>query len=191
MDKFKVIVDGKELECVLNAKNETTKRIVHILVTTLCARHCKYCCNRLCDKNKIDYVTNEELSECETVCITGGEPFLFSNPNAIAKYYKANFKNIKRVYVYTNADELEDYLINNGKLDYIDGLCVSIKTPEDVVAFDLTISSDDDVLALKSNICYYFENLKPGTKGNFYVGAREWQTLEEYKPNPDSIFRKA
>lgn len=190
MDRFKVTVDGKELECVLNSKNEVTKKIIHILVTTLCARNCKYCCNKLCDKNKIDYVTDEELKECETICITGGEPFLFSNPNEIARYYKKKYSNVKTVYVYSNAIELADYLQRGGSIDCIDGITLSIKVPADVPAFDKIISKNSEVEKLKSNICYYFDNLKPSTCGNFTVVAREWQTLENYKPSPDSIFRK-
>lgn len=190
MDRFKVVVDGKELECVLNPKNEVTKKIIHILVTTLCNRACKYCCNKLCDKNKIDYVTDQELRECETICITGGEPFLFSNPNEIAKFYKTKYPNIKKVYVYSNAIELADYLTKNGSLEYIDGITLSIKIPLDIKAFDDIISTNEKVLRLSSNLCYYFDNLEPNTRGNFEVIPREWQTLENYKPNPDSIFRK-
>lgn len=190
MDRFITIIDGKEYECVLNPKNDYTNKIIHILVTTLCNRNCKFCCNKLCDKNKIDYVTDEELSKAEIICITGGEPFLFSNPNEIAKYYKKKFANIKQVYVYSNAIELADYLTSGGKLNYIDGISLSIKVPKDVPAFDNVIAKDKQILQLTSNLCYYFDNLKPNTNGNFKIIPREWQTFENYKPAPDSIFRK-
>lgn len=190
MDRFRVIVEGEELECVLNPRTEETKKIIHILITTLCNRNCKFCCNKLCDKNYIEYVTDQDLRECETLCLTGGEPFLYSNPNKIAEYYKTKYPNIKRVFVYSNAIELADYLNEGGKVNHIDGISLSIKIPKDITAFDETISSNPDILKLTSNLCYYFDDLKPKTEGNFTVIPREWQTLQNYRPNPDSIFRK-
>ncbi len=112
----------------LNNKNEKTEKIIHLMVTSLCDRDCPDCCNKQYDLNNIPYVTNEELKNANTLCITGGEPFKFSNPNEIARYYRIKYPNIKNVYVYTNAIELEEYILRGKHLEYIDGVSISIKT---------------------------------------------------------------
>ena len=112
---------------ILNERNDNTKGVIHLLVTSLCNRKCKYCCNTQYDLNDIPYVTDEELREAHTICITGGEPFAFSDPCAFAKYYKYKYPNIQKVFVYTNALELGDYLQTGRKLTYLDGLTISIK----------------------------------------------------------------
>ena len=136
-------------------KRKKTKKIIHIMTTTLCARNCKYCCNKQYDLNVIPYVTDEELRDAETICLTGGEPFLFSDPCAIASYYKSKYKNIKNVYVYTNAIELNNYLKNH-TLDGIDGLSVSLKGKADLLAFNELVDNEE-VKKLTSNWLYEFE----------------------------------
>lgn len=173
----------------LNDKNEKTKKIIHLMVTTLCNRNCEFCCNKMYDMNDIPYVTHEELCEAELICITGGEPFLFSNPNMIAKYYKDKYDNIKKVYAYTNAKELWDYL-SNGSLCNLDGLSISIKTKEDLQAFETFCYTS--ALCGKSNRVYNFLNTEPYIldeyKNNFQIIHRAWQ--EDFTPADDSIFRK-
>ena len=75
---------------ILNERNENTKGIIHLLTTTLCNRDCKYCCNKQYDMNEILYVTDSELREAHTLCLTGGEPFLYTDPcalqNALSQY---------------------------------------------------------------------------------------------------------
>lgn len=109
---------------------------IHILVTSLCNRDCKYCCNKQYDLNDVPYVTDAELKKAKRLFLTGGEPFAYSNPAAIAHYYKRKYKNIERIYVYTNAFELGSYLIRNALrsdnlLKSIDGVSVSIKNEND------------------------------------------------------------
>jgi MoaA/NifB/PqqE/SkfB family radical SAM enzyme len=79
------------------------KKIIHIMVTSLCKRNCEYCCNKQYDLNDIPYVTDEELRNAHTLLLTGGELFAFANPPEIAQYYKSRYPNIKAVYVYSNA----------------------------------------------------------------------------------------
>lgn len=180
---------------ILNDKNEDTKKIIHIMVTTLCNRNCKFCCNKMYNLNDIPYVTHEELCEAELICITGGEPFLFSNPNTIAKYYKNKYDNIKKVYAYTNAKELYYYLSSQydsyGALCNLDGLSISIKTKEDLEAFESLCYVS--ALYGKSNRVYNFLNTEPYIldeyKDNFQIIHRTWQT--DFIPADDSIFRKA
>ena len=183
---------------ILNERNEKTKKVIHLMVTSLCNRNCAYCCNKQYDLQDIPYVTDEELKEAETLCITGGEPFLFTRPDKIASYYKHRYPNIKNVYVYTNATEFIDYIITYPyeKLKNIDGLTVSIKDERDLSHifkaskgfYNITL---ENILKDKnrSNILYYFEErFNPGEIENFRVIKREWQ--EDFKPADDSIFRK-
>lgn len=174
---------------VLNEKNENTKGVIHLLVTTLCNRKCKYCCNKQYDLNDVPYVTDDELREAHTLCITGGEPFLFSIPSNIAVHYKRIFPNIKNVYVYTNAMELAFFVTNACNFIGIDGLSISIKTKEDAEIFDQYIKDNDNIKYKPSNILYVFDDLydKEEIEG-FKVIQREWK--KDFKPAEDSIFRK-
>lgn len=179
----------------LNEYNDQTKGKIHLMVTTLCDRDCKYCCNKQYDLNDIPQVTDEELKNCHTIYITGGEPFLFSDPNMIAWQLKRKYSNIKTVRVYTNARALYMYMYRYGSLDAIDGLSVSIKDINDLNAFR-TILSDyqtDIEKHCKSNVLYAFAPCRPRIDipeypGNFKVIEREWQ--EDFVPEPTSIFRR-
>lgn len=171
----------------LNDKNDTTKKVIHLMVTSLCNRDCKYCCNKQYDLNDIPYVTDEELREAETICITGGEPFVFTKPWVMANYYKRKYPNIKKVYVYTNAAELS-YHLHDSHLYDIDGLSISIKNQADVLAFDRYIKVDRRIRRMKSNRLYVFDKLYDEEPEGFTVIHREWQ--KEFHPAPDSIFRK-
>lgn len=171
----------------LNEYNDKTKKVIHLLTTTLCDRNCKHCCNKQYDLNDIPYVTDEELKECETLCITGGEPVLYSKPTDIALHYKTKFPNIKNVYLYANAAELFEYLYRGGDLYSIDGVNVSIKSMKDFMVFN-RIKDDYFVKTKASNRLYVFDNLVPKDTGNFKVFKRDWQ--EDFNPANDSIFRK-
>ena len=56
----------------LNEKNEFTKKVVHLLITSLCNRNCPYCCNKQYSLDDVPYITDEELKETEVLCLTGG-----------------------------------------------------------------------------------------------------------------------
>lgn len=174
---------------ILNEKNDITEKIIHIMVTSLCDRKCPYCCNNQYDLNDIPYVTSEELSKADTICLTGGEPFMYSNPCEIADKLKKEYPNIKNIYVYSNAYELMLY-INKMKHPFhsIDGITVSIKNPLDEIAFKKIINHDD-FIKLPSNFLYVF----PGFENVFCPKSivkikRTWQ--KNFTAAPDSIFRK-
>ena len=170
-------------------KTDVTKKIIHLMVTPLCNRNCRYCCNKQYDINDIPYVTDEELREAEVLCLTGGEPFLFTNPCRIARYYKRRYSNIKRVYVYTNAKELYCWLADYNFIRNIDGLNVSIKNKDDLYFFkELVRDYQHKFDNCMSNRVYIFDNLIPDDFGIFEPIIREWQ--ENFKPAPDSIFRR-
>ena len=174
----------------LNDRNEKTKGVIHLMVTSLCNRHCKYCCNRFYSLDDVPQVTDEELKEAHTVCLTGGEPVVYSNPVAIAEWLKAHYSNIKRVILYANAKELLEYFEDGNSLENIDGLSVSIKTIDDKFAFeDIVEHYWYKLPTYKNNRCYVFNNRMPDiVRGTFAVIEREWQT--EFVPADDSIFRR-
>jgi MoaA/NifB/PqqE/SkfB family radical SAM enzyme len=176
----------------LNDRNEKTKGVIHLMVTSLCNRHCKYCCNRFYSLDDVPQVTDEELKEAHTVCITGGEPVVYSNPVAIAEWLKEHYSNIKRVILYANAEELYEYFEDGHSIrDEIDGLSVSVKTIDDKFAFeDIVEKYWYKLPTSKNNRCYVFnKKLMPDiVRGYFTVTEREWQ--KEFVPADDSIFRR-
>lgn len=171
----------------------------HLVVTLLCDRNCPLCCNRQWDMINLPYITDEELKQTEMLCITGGEPFAYSDPVAIAAYYREKYPNIKYCTVYTNAYELN---YNYDKLDswlyenQIDGLNISIKEQKDVNAFYSLVR--DYTPKLPMNRLYIFPNVWdktmevfdkfPEAKEKFEIIRREWQ--ENFIPAPNCIFRR-
>lgn len=176
----------------LNEKNELTEKIIHLMVNNVCLRNCPYCCNKQYSVKDIPVATEEELSKAHTICITGGEPTLTTNPCKIAKCLKKKYKNIKNVYLYSNAFELTIFLKNRRNrriLHYLDGITVSIKNEQDVICFNFFVCPC--VKKLKSNIVYYFnDDFKDNLNctSGFTFKKRSWQ--EDFTPANDSIFRR-
>ena len=177
---------------ILNDYTEDTKGTIHLLTTSLCDRDCKYCCNKQYDLNDIPYVTKEELSNCHTIYITGGEPFLFSQPNNIALYLRKKYPNIKNVGVYGNANALREYLLNGGDLNFITHLSISIKNIQDYNSLSYIITNPKVMSRYKQNnrlyLMYFLQELPNKTSEIFTIINREWQ--EKFIPDSDSIFRK-
>lgn len=184
---------------ILNEENELTVKRIHLLVTDLCSRNCPNCCNKCYSLNDVPVVTDEELSKAEWLFLTGGEPFEFCNVGALAKYYKTHYPNIKNVIVYGNMKEFFQYL-SKGSLDYIDGVSLSIKSLEDLNIWNYNVSlilNSDRFKNLVNNIIYDFvdpcskQDVHVKVKKNFPAIPRTWVDYKDWKPNPDSIFRKA
>lgn len=180
---------------MLNEKTEATKRNIHLMVTSMCDRDCKYCCNKQYELNSIPYLTDDELSEADNIFITGGEPFKYANPVNIAWYLRNRKRNLSgedvNVYVYSNAVELRRYLYEYNNLGCIYGLTISIKTAEDYVAFKEIVEWMTKARwMVKSIWVYYFDDiLKPEVNNpQIKVIKREWQ--KEFVPDNKSIFRK-
>ncbi len=173
----------------LNEKNERTEKIIHLMITEKCDRHCPLCCNNQYDMNTIEYVTDEELKNAETIFLTGGEPFAYADPCYFAQQLKEKYPNIKNIYVYTNALELYLYL----EKDYIygiDGITISIKNKMDYKVFEKSLQYDEQILRLKSNWIYTFPGFNDieYPKEHFTKRDRVWQ--EDFVPDPNSIFRR-
>lgn len=183
---------------ILNEKNEKTVKRIHLLVTDLCSRNCPNCCNKCYSLNDIPVVTDEELSKAEWLFLTGGEPFEFTNPSAIATSYKTKYPNIKNVIVYGNTFEFYEYFAKNkGHIPGIDGVSLSVKDTKDAWAWEKIVERIQDFDwapkfdNLKNNIVYNFTKKILDSFSNWPVVERTWVNYKEWKPNPDSIFRKA
>lgn len=164
---------------------------MHLLVTSICNRDCRYCCNKQYDLNDVPYATAEELKNTENLFITGGEPFLYSNPSMISLKLRSEYPNIRRVVVYTNAYEFVSYLFISGhtNLDGIDGVTVSIKSATDRYMFEEFISKIKRITDLSSNRLYVFPGFEDTLcPDSFTKMQREWQKI--FTPAPNSIFRK-
>ena len=87
------IISTNRGQCMnkLNKKTELTEKTIHLMVTSLCERDCRFCCNKQYSISDIPFVTDGELKNAEVLCLTGGEPFTFTNPCEIARYYKENY----------------------------------------------------------------------------------------------------
>lgn len=171
----------------MNNPNE----IIHLLVTTLCDRNCKYCCNKQMDINSVPQVTDEELDKAKMVLLTGGEPIMYANVDEIARKLKNEHPNIEKVIVYANAVEffyaIDDIDVG---LSHIDGVSLSIKDRSDLESFKYMQLTHYYYLPknLKSNRLYVFDGLMPDNTDGFEVFEREWQP--KFEPCPDSIFRR-
>lgn len=183
---------------ILNEKNEKTVKRIHLLVTDLCSRNCPNCCNKCYSLNDVPVVTDEELRKAEWLFLTGGEPFEFTNPSAIATHYKAKYPNIKYVIVYGNAADFYKYLTKNkGDTFGIDSVSLSVKDPRDEVAWGMICNMIFDVdwvsqfYNLRHNITYNFTKKILDSFSDWPVVERTWVDYKEWKPNPDSIFRRA
>ena len=183
---------------ILNEKNEETVKRIHLLVTNLCTRNCPNCCNKCYSLNDIPVVTEEELSKAEWLFLTGGEPFAFTNPSAIACYYKEKYPNIKNVIVYGNASDFNEYLfVKKGSMKGIDGVSLSVKDLNDVMSWRNIHQRRYDVNwitnfgSLENNIVYNFTSSPLDPLSSFPIVKREWVDYKEWKPSPDSIFRRA
>lgn len=176
---------------VLNDWNEQTKKNMHLMVTVKCDRKCPFCCNNSYSLEDILVASEEELSEVENLFITGGEPFAYSNPNLIAKYYKDNYPNIKKVYVYTNMFEF--FNSQDTDLCNIDGINFSIKNQKDYKTYLNNRKKLEEKLKeqkVVENRIYCFPGFNDieYSEELFTKFNRVWQ--KEFQAASDSFFRK-
>ena len=137
-------------------------KIIHLYMLDECKHKCKFCCNKQYDCSAIPVVTVGELKYADTVCLTGGEPFLLDNVCDFAEKIKTQYPNIKTIYVYSCGDSLYDWLNKNGRLHHIDGVNLSPKNKYDVECVAKIFESDyfrEQILSLWSNRIYLFPNV--------------------------------
>lgn len=184
----KILQDGKKYMNTL-----------HLVVTSLCDRQCRWCCNKQYDIKNLEYATDEDFRWAEMLCLTGGEPFEYANPCNLAKYYKLRYRNIKYVIAYSNAFELSEYLYNGGKTYAIDGINVSVKDDDDLAYLRSVVTN---IYYLPMNRIYDFtgrakdelasimwdDGFKLSCKHPFEIINRQWQ--ENFVPAPNCRFRR-
>lgn len=102
-------------------------KVAHLFLTDKCTNQCPMCCNNNYTVDSIPFITKEELSTVETVCLTGGEPFLLDNLYGIVNVISSFAKNI---YVYTSGYELLYYLKKH-TLPCITGISICPKGKKD------------------------------------------------------------
>lgn len=182
-----------------NGKTEDDKKIIHLYILNKCTHKCKLCCNKLYSVDEIPVVTVEELKNAETICLTGGEPFLLNCIDDFAGTIKLQYPNIKNIYIYTCGDSLLNWLktdiVTFTGIYSIDGVNISPKNKYDAECVN-TLFSDyfkPYLKDLKSNRVYIFPEIEeyintslidlPNTK----VINRKWQ--ENFEPD-SGIFRR-
>ena len=78
--------------------------VLHLMVNNVCNNNCPLCCNKQYNVDEIQIVTVEELKQTETICITGGEPFLSPNLTNFIFNLIIQYTNIKNLYIYTSGE---------------------------------------------------------------------------------------
>ena len=107
---------------------------LRLLVTKKCHNDCEKCCNKLYDLNKVPVVDRFDYEE---INITGGEPLLLGEELfdlVMSLKFLSTRINGKpcRIYVYTAIPKYKIEVLA-GIVPYIDGLCVTPHTDDDIV----------------------------------------------------------
>ena len=160
---------------------------LHLVVTTLCIRNCKYCCNNNYNLQNLEYASDDDFINADMLCLTGGEPFLYANPCNLAKRYRRTYPNLKFITVYSNAVELRAYLSQGGTIHDIDGINISVKNLDDVEALKVLYYTPQ-IRLLPMNRIYDFTGKVPESFSFGEVINREWQ--ENFVPAPDCVFKR-
>lgn len=130
-------------------------KVAHIIVTDKCGHNCPMCCNRNYDIHEVPNITKKELEDVETICLTGGEPFMSKDIDMFIEKLRPY---AKKLYVYASGAELYNYWKKNHKVPNIDGLSLSPKTMSDYQLL-IELLQDDcflEMLRWKSNRLYIF-----------------------------------
>lgn len=163
------------------------RKTLHLTVTNLCDRDCKYCCNKQYNVENLEYVTDKDFRNSNILCLTGGEPFTYSNPCNISKRYREKYPHLKMIVVYTNAYELYNYISWGGILHSIDGLNISCKTEYDATIFNERLRENLVIQSLPHNRVYDFTGKVIESKG-FEIIHRTWQ--KNFIPAENCIFKR-
>lgn len=187
---------------------------MHLFLLRTCRHKCPMCCNNLYDIDEIPVATVEELKTVDTICFTGGEPFLVEDLSKIAVKLKKQFPNITTIYSYTSGFSLLMYMkkfADKGKcgLEGLDGITISPKDGKDWSAAKTLMANDiyrKSLKKLSSNRIYVFlEDEKTDENGetvsspaddiqeyltdsNFELIKRYWDP--EFKTPDNEIFRR-
>ena len=175
--------------------------IMHLMILNRCDHHCRLCCNKRYDIDKIPVATVEELKTVHTVCITGGEPFLsWVNIDNLTADIRLQYPNVENIYIYTSGFAFVARTASQDQhFRYVDGINFAPKTSNDWGALEAFANdaSSANVARLKSNRLYVFkEQVKAfrerhehiAEELNLNVIYRMWD--EEFKTPDNEIFRR-
>ena len=82
--------------------------------------------------DKVPTITANELKSADTVCLTGGDPFLYSGLQTFIIRLREQYPNIKNLYAYTSGNALRHYLdLNWIYFSKLDGISIAPKDIKD------------------------------------------------------------
>lgn len=173
--------------------------VLHLMVNKDCTNDCPLCCNKQYDIGKIPIVTVEELKQTETICITGGEPFLSPNLMSFLECLLKSYTNIKKYIIYTtggllNTIYLRHLLEIQREYSVEIGLSIGPKSLGDRT--NLKFSSEvikHSLSELSTNRLYCFTEADKKVSeyykdSNIDIIDRKWQ--KDFVPAPNTIFRR-
>jgi organic radical activating enzyme len=172
--------------------------VLHLMVNNKCTNDCPLCCNKQYDVGKIPVVTVEELKQTETICITGGEPFLSPYLTNLIFELIIQYKNIKNIYIYTSGEALSRDQISTliFMQDYHNvnmGVSIGPKSEGDRKNIQSYLIYDK-VAKLNHNRFYCFNNKDREIAELYYKNEnteiidRKWQ--KDFIPASNTIFRR-
>lgn len=176
------------------------RNIIHLYVISECGKKCPMCCNKLYDIDTVPVVTVAELKSADTVCLTGGDPFLYNELYKFIDRLRGQYPNIKNLYAYTSGYALYNYFylywMFFGKLD---GVSIAPKDVNDWVSLKNILKNKalNSILShMKSNRLMIFDSQKANFEeflknidlSMFTILGRKWD--KEFHTPENEIFRR-
>ncbi len=158
------------------------------------------CCNKLYDIDAVPVVTVAELKSADTVCLTGGDPFLYNELYKFIDMLREQYPDIKNLYAYTSGYALHSYFDRNriffGELD---GVSIAPKDVNDWVSLKNILKNKalNSILShMKSNRLMIFDSQKANFENflkdidlsMFTILGRKWD--KEFNTPENEIFRR-
>lgn len=176
------------------------EKIIHLYIINECGKKCQMCCNKLYDIDALPIVTVSELKSANTVCLTGGDPFLYNDLYKFIDRLRKQYPNIKNIYAYTSGIALYNYLnINWLNFSKIDGVSIAPKDAGDWLSLKNILKNEtfNKILSsMKSNRLMIFDSQKTNfeyfLKGldlsMFTILGRKWD--KKFSTPENEIFRR-
>ena len=74
------------------------EKIIHLYIINECGKKYPMCCNKFYNMDKVPTITAKELKSADTVCLTGGDPFLYNRLQTFIIRLREQYPNIKNLY---------------------------------------------------------------------------------------------
>lgn len=178
-------------------------KVIHLMINKECDHNCPLCCNKFYNIDDIPVATVEELNTVETVCITGGEPFMAHiDINRLAGSIRKQYPNVINIFVYTSGNILiKRYSMS---LKNFSGVNIAPKNKKDWEAINDYLGDKlfkghpllSSLRELKMNRLYVFKDQVDNFEKYKYIAKdynlevvyRKWDN--EFKTPEDEIFRR-